>query len=77
MNDKPGLNRPAQTDADAANSATPDTDRLPAWNDQDWDSYLYAVDLDFRVEWEMAHGADPEDVQAMIDEWHESHEGED
>lgn len=65
------LGLPAQTDFEAANSATPDTDRAPAWDDEGWDSYLYAVDLDYRVGWDIAHGADPDDVQAMIDDWHD------
>ena len=65
---------PAQTDAEAANSATPDTDRLPHWNDEGWDAYLYAVDIDYRVSWDLAHGVDPEDVQQMLDEWNETHD---
>lgn len=67
---------PRQTDNQAASSATPDTDRQPAWDDEGWDAYLYAVDLDYRVDWDLAHGADPDDVQSMIDDWHESHEND-
>ena len=71
------MHPPKQNDWQAANSATPDTDRLPAWDDEGWDNYLYAVDLDYRVHWDLAHGANPEDVQAMIDDWHDAHGGTD
>jgi hypothetical protein len=40
MRDYGGLQRPAQTDAEAANSAKPDTERLPAPNDPGWNDYL-------------------------------------
>lgn len=65
---------PRQTDAEAANSATPDTDRQPSWDDEGWDSYLYAVDLDYRVDWDFAHGVPREEVRDMIDDWHADHD---
>lgn len=66
-----------QTDNQAANSATPDTDRLPQWDDQGWDAYLYAVDLDYRVDWDLSHGVPRDEVRAMIDDWEDSHESDD
>lgn len=58
---------PKQTDAEAANSATPDTDRLPSWDDPDWDSYLWATDWQYRVDYYMEHG-DTEAAQDEVDE---------
>lgn len=69
-NDKPGLHPAPQTDLDAANSSVPDTDRLPAWNDPDWDSYLWAVDPDYRIDWYLDHG----DTEAARDEVEELRE---
>lgn len=77
MSENRPLQQPAQTDWQAANSATPDTDKLPQWDDSGWDAYLYAVDLNYRVDWDIAHGAEREAVRAMIDDWEESHENDD
>jgi len=75
MSENTPLQPARQTDWEAANSAAPDTDRMPSWDDEGWDAYLYAVDLDYRVGWDITHGVDPDEVQAMIDEWDD--EGED
>ena len=64
MSEQRPLGLPAQTDFEAANSATPDTDRQPAWNDEGWDAYLWAVDPEYRIDWHMARG----DVEAARDE---------
>lgn len=67
----------AQTDNQAASSANPDTDRQPQWDDEGWDSYLYAVDLNYRVDWDLSRGTPCDEVRAMIDEWEDSHETDD
>lgn len=36
-----------QTDLEAANSATPDTDRPPLWDDPEHERYIQAVDPEF------------------------------
>lgn len=77
MSEARPLHPPTQTDWQAANSAEPDTDRLPQWDDSGWDAYLYAVDLDYRVDWDLAHGVPHDEVQAMIDDWEDSHETDD
>lgn len=71
------MNAPKQSDWEAANSATPDTDKLPSWDDEGWDQYLYAVDINYRVEWDLAHGVPREEVQQMLDEWNEWNESHD
>lgn len=53
-----------QTDLEAANSAEPDTDRKPLWNDPGYDAYLFAVDAGYRIDWYLEHG----DREAALDE---------
>ena len=58
-----------QTDREAANSAQPDTDRPPLWDDPGWDDYLYAVDRFYRFDWDVAHGnLSPEDASENWDD---------
>jgi len=76
MSENKPLQPARQTDWEAANSAEPDTDRQPSWDDVGWDAYLYAVDLNYRVDWDIAHGVDPDDVQAMIDDWYDGEDDE-
>lgn len=65
---------PRQTDNQAASSASPDTDRMPAWDDEGWDAYLYAVDIDYRIDWALEHGATRREVLDMVSDWNEEHD---
>ena len=56
------LQLPRQTDTEAASSATPDTERMPRWDDEGWNDYLYAVDRWYRFDWDVTHGMSPEEA---------------
>jgi len=77
MNDRP-IYGPPQSDQEAANSARPDTETLPRWDDEGWDEYLYAVDRHYRFDYLVAHGqiTTDEEARAYWDEY-DDEDGED